>query len=97
MHCVTWSDRALNGACPMIYLPLDGVLLVQTSDAAPPVRTIHDLAQMLDRMYEQCEVVLSDGIVDSQSIKAPGAHKRGYNSHKKISGRKPHITVDSDG
>lgn len=60
-------------------------------------RTIHDLALMLDRMCEQREVVPSAGIVDSQCVKAPGARERGYDAHKKISGRKRHITVDTDG
>jgi transposase len=48
-------------------------------------------------MCEQREVVPSAGIVDSQSVKAPGAHERGYDAHKKISGRKRHIAVDTDG
>jgi hypothetical protein len=52
---------------------------------------------MLDRMCEQREVVPSAGIVDSQSVKAPGARERGYDAHKKISGRKRHIAVDTDG
>ena len=60
-------------------------------------RTIHDLALMLDRMCEQREVVPSAGMVDSQSVKAPGARERVYDAHKKISGRKRHITVDTDG
>jgi transposase len=60
-------------------------------------RTIHDLALMLDRMCEQREVVPSAGIVDSQSVKALGARERGYDAHKKISGRKRHIAVDTDG
>lgn len=60
-------------------------------------RTIHDLALMLDRMCEQREVIPSAGIVDSQSVKAPGARERGYDAHKKISGRKRHIAVDTDG
>jgi transposase len=55
------------------------------------------MALMLDRMCEQREVVPSAGIVDSQSVKAPGARERGHDAHKKISGRKPHITVDTDG
>jgi len=60
-------------------------------------RTIHDLALMPDRMCEQCELVPSAGILDSQSVKAPGAPERGYDAHRKISGRKRHITVDTDG
>jgi transposase len=60
-------------------------------------QTFHDLALMLDRMCEQREVVPSAGIIDSQSVKAPGARKRGYDAHKKICGRKRHIVVDTDG
>jgi putative transposase len=60
-------------------------------------RTIHDLALMLDRMCEQREVDPSVGIVDRQSIKAPGTRRRGHNAHKKVSGRKQHIAVDIDG
>jgi transposase len=60
-------------------------------------RMIHDLAMMFHRMCEQREVVPSAGIVDSQSVKAPGARECGYDAHKKISGRKRHITADTDG
>jgi len=60
-------------------------------------RTMHDLALMLDRICEQREVVPSAGIIDSLSVKAPGAHERGYDAHKKISGRKQHIAVNTDG
>lgn len=60
-------------------------------------RTIHDLALMLDQICEQREVVPSAGIVDSQSVKAPGVRERGYDAHKKISGRKRHVTADTDG
>ncbi|MES2258906.1 MAG: IS5 family transposase [Pseudomonadota bacterium] len=60
-------------------------------------RTIHDLALMLDRMCEQREVLPSAGIIDSQSVKAPGARERGYDANKKINGRKRHIAVDTDG
>lgn len=52
---------------------------------------------MLDRMCEQREVAPSAGIVDSQSVKAPGARERGYVAHKKVSRRKRHIAVDTDG
>ena len=44
-------------------------------------RTIHDLALMFDRMCEQREVVPSDGIVDSQSVKAPGARVSAVMTH----------------
>ena len=52
---------------------------------------------MLNRMCEQREVVPSAGIVDSQSVKAPGTRERGYDAHKKVSGRKRYIAVDTDG
>jgi hypothetical protein len=37
------------------------------------------------------------GVIDSQSLKAPAAKKRGYDAGKKIVGRKRHIAVDTDG
>lgn len=60
-------------------------------------RTIHDLALMLDRLCNEREVLPSAGIVDSQSVKAPAARTRGYDANKKLSGRKRHIAVDTDG
>ncbi|WP_338844452.1 hypothetical protein V8J88_12450 [Massilia sp. W12] len=39
--------------------------------------TIHDLALMIDRMRAQREPLPSAGIVDSQSVKAPGASEQG--------------------
>lgn len=60
-------------------------------------RTIHDLALMLDRLCNEREVAPSAGVVDSQSVKAPGSRTRGYDANKKISGRKRHIAVDTDG
>lgn len=35
--------------------------------------------------------------MDSQSIKAPAAEKRGFDAGKKVVGRKRHIAVDTDG
>jgi putative transposase len=60
-------------------------------------RTVHDLALMLDRLCNEREVLPSAGIIDSQSVKAPGARTRGYDANKKLSGRKRHIAVDTDG
>ena len=60
-------------------------------------RTIHDLELMLDRLCSEREVLPSAGIVYSQSVKAPGARTRGYDANKKLSGRKRHIAVDTDG
>jgi transposase len=36
-------------------------------------------------------------VVESQSIKAPAAKKRGFDAGKKVVGRKRHIAVDTDG
>lgn len=60
-------------------------------------RTIHDLALMLDRLCSEREAVPTAGVIDSQSVKAPGARQRGYDANKKVSGRKRHIAVDTDG
>ena len=59
--------------------------------------TIHDMALMLDREMQGREASPSGGIIDSQSVKAPGAKTRGYDAGKKIVGRKRHIAVDTDG
>lgn len=60
-------------------------------------RLIHDIALMTDR--ERCDrgVQPSAGVLDSQSVKAPGARQRGYDAGKKINGRKRHIAVDTEG
>ena len=36
-------------------------------------------------------------MIDSQSVKAPSAEKRGFDAGKKVVGRKRHIAVDIDG
>jgi len=61
------------------------------------LQTIHDIALMLDRERVGREASPSGGILDSQSVKAPAAHERGYDAGKKIVGRKRHIAVDTDG
>jgi hypothetical protein len=35
--------------------------------------------------------------LDSQTVKAPVAGKRGYDANKKITGHKRHIAVDTEG
>jgi putative transposase len=60
-------------------------------------RTIHDVALMLDRERAGREASPTGGIIDSQTIKAPEAKTRGYDAGKKITGRKRHIAVDTDG
>ena len=60
-------------------------------------RTIHDVALMIDRERSGRAGIPTAGVIDSQSVKAPGAKKRGYDAAKKIVGRKRHIAVDTDG
>jgi transposase len=60
-------------------------------------RTIHDIGVMLDRERAGREASPTAGIIDSQSVKAPAASERGYDAGKKITGRKRHIAVDTDG
>ena len=60
-------------------------------------KSIHDMAVMIDRERMGREASPSAGILDSQSVKAPGAAARGYDAGKKIVGRKRHIAVDTDG
>lgn len=59
---------------------------------------LHDVALMLDRQQQGRQRQPSAGILDSQSVKAPqGAEHRGYDAAKKLTGRKRHIAVDTDG
>ncbi len=60
-------------------------------------QTIHDVAVMLDRELEGREQSPGAAVVDSQSVKAPAAEKRGFDAAKKVVGRKRHIAVDTDG
>ena len=60
-------------------------------------RTIHDVALMIDRERSGRAGQPTAGVIDSQSVKAPGAKKRGYDAGKKVVGRKRHIAVDTDG
>lgn len=59
--------------------------------------TIHDVALMIDRERAGREASPTAGVIDSQSVKSPAALARGYDAGKKISGRKRHIAVDTDG
>lgn len=60
-------------------------------------RLIHDIALMTDRELCDRSDQPTGGVIDSQSVKAPGAHERGYDAGKKVTGRKRHIAVDTDG
>jgi transposase len=60
-------------------------------------QTIHDVALMLDRECCGREASPTGGVLDSQSVKAPAAKERGFDGGKKITGRKRHIAVDTDG
>jgi putative transposase len=61
------------------------------------LKAIHDVALMLDRSQNAKAMQPSAGIIDSQSVKAPAAQQRGYDANKKITGRKRHVAVDTDG
>ncbi len=52
---------------------------------------------MTDRERAGREASPSAGVVDSHSVKAPAAKKRGYDAGKTTNGRKRHIAVDTDG
>jgi putative transposase len=56
------------------------------------------VALMLDRERVGREMQPSAGVIDSQSVKspAPGA-VRGFDAGKKVTGRKRHVVVDTDG
>ena len=60
-------------------------------------RTIHDVVLMLDREHAGRAASPTGGVLDSQSVKAPAAKERGFDGGKKITGRKRHIAVDTDG
>lgn len=46
---------------------------------------------MLDREDTGRAASPTTAILDSQTIKAPQAARRGYDAHKRISGRKRHV------
>ncbi len=52
---------------------------------------------MLDRELAGRAHCPSAGVIDSQTVKAPSAHERGYDAAKKVVGRKRHSAVDTDG
>ena len=60
-------------------------------------QTIHDVALMLDRERVGREASPTGGVLDSQAVKAPAAKERGFDGGKKITGRKRHVAVDTDG
>jgi transposase len=60
-------------------------------------RTIHYVALMIYSERSGRAASPTPGVLDSQSVKAPAARKRGYDAGKKIVGRKRHIAVDTDG
>ncbi|MDE1146448.1 MAG: transposase [Azospirillaceae bacterium] len=57
----------------------------------------HDIAVMMDRERAGREGSPSAGMLDSQSVKAPSAKERGFDGGKKVTGRKRHIAVDTEG
>jgi len=59
-------------------------------------QTIHDVELMLDRERAGRDASPTAAVIDSQSVKAPGAGARGYDAGKRIVGRTRHIAVDTD-
>ena len=52
--------------------------------------------EQTDREQTGREASPTGGVLDSQTVKAPFAQQRGYDSGKKIVGRKRHVAVDTD-
>ena len=52
---------------------------------------------MLDRERAGRAASPTGAVLDSQSVKAPAAKERGFDGGKKITGRKRHVAVDTDG
>ena len=52
---------------------------------------------MLDRERAGRAASPTAAVIDSQTVKAPGAAARGYDAGKRVVGRKRHIAVDTDG
>jgi putative transposase len=52
---------------------------------------------MLDRERVGREAGPSGGVLDSRTVKASSAERRGFDAAKKFVGRKRHVAVDTDG
>ena len=85
-----------DASCPLSAVA-NRVLVVRRFVRLLLFRTIHDVVLMIDRERAGREASPTAGVIDSQTIKAPMAEKRGYDAGKKIVGRKRHIAVDTDG
>ncbi|MCI0755653.1 IS5 family transposase [Teichococcus vastitatis] len=60
--------------------------------------TLHNIALMLDPERVGREVSPTAGVLDSQTVKSPhAAGGGGYDTAKRLKGRKRHIVVDTDG
>jgi transposase len=62
-----------------------------------PFQAIHDVELTLDREQAGRAASPTAAVIDSQTVKAPGAAARGHDAGKRIVGRKRHIAVDTDG
>ena len=60
-------------------------------------QVIHDVTLVLDRQAQGRDAQPTAAVIESQTIKAPGAACRGYDAAKRVTGRKRHIAVGADG
>jgi putative transposase len=60
-------------------------------------RTIHDVVLMMDRERAGREASPSAAVIDSQTVKAPAAHARGYDANKNMVGHNSRSAVETDG
>ena len=60
-------------------------------------RVARDIALMMYCLLHARNKQPSAGVLNSQTVKARVARERGYDAKKKITGRKRHIAVDTDG
>ena len=99
MRFDTWCVPDVNGACCRCISPPWQTVYWWFRRFVRRLlfKVIHDVALMLDRQQQGRQGQPTAAVIDSQSIKAPGAAVRGCDTNTKVSGRKRHITVDVDG
>lgn len=99
MRFAIWSEQGVDGGCCRMTSCLGKRYIGGSAHFVRRLlfRTIHDVTLTLDREREGREQNPTAAVVDSQSIKATAAERRGFDAEKKVVGRKRHIAVDTDG